>query len=234
MSVYLNSKKFCLDGSEIIVFFSDIKVLNFNFQNYLSHQEIIKAASIQNPVLRNKYIFCRYFIRLSVASVLGISLFFDEFLAGPFGKPLLPEPYSNISFNISHTNEKIIVAFCADGEVGVDIETRGRRVSKVLCDYVFRPEEICFVSRKDSRDRDNYFLRLWVLKEAVLKCEGSGLYKKPQDILIECSSIGIGLSAISVFMRNDCGSERFSACCIFDVKDVIGAIALRAINRNTF
>lgn len=90
-----------------------------------------------------------------------------RFTHGSFGKPYLVG--SELQFSISHTNKAVCAAFSDEGEVGVDIENKSRRVTQRLYDRVLSDSEKPRV--KSGED----FVRLWVQKEAFLKRLGTGI-----------------------------------------------------------
>ena len=89
----------------------------------------------------------------------------------PQGKPTVEGCY----FNLSDAGE---VAVCAvsDREVGIDIE-RPRELKDALIERAFTPAEI----RAADGDRD-FFIRLWTIKESVMKWYGLGLSLMPEHI----------------------------------------------------
>ncbi|MBQ9267350.1 MAG: 4'-phosphopantetheinyl transferase superfamily protein [Clostridia bacterium] len=83
-----------------------------------------------------------------------------------FGKPYLKE-HKEIFFNISHTKH-IAACVIANTEVGVDVE-EVREYSPLLLDKILNEEE------KANLKNDNDFFKYWTIKEAVCKCEGTGI-----------------------------------------------------------
>lgn len=79
-------------------------------------------------------------------------------------------------FSISHTPSH---AFCvlSDVPVGIDAEEMNRTVHLELAEKILSPtEKIRFDAVPDKRAA---LLRLWVLKEAAVKCTGEGLRGYP-------------------------------------------------------
>ena len=92
----------------------------------------------------------------------------------PRGKPYFPD--SPWHFSISHTKHH---AFCALAKfpLGIDAEEMGRPIKPALAEKVLSPSEKL---RYDGcSDKNNAFLRLWVLKEASAKLSGEGLRGYP-------------------------------------------------------
>ena len=90
------------------------------------------------------------------------------------GKPYFPG--ETLHFSITHTPRH---AFCvlSDRPVGIDAEELGRRVSPKLARKVLSPAELA--RYEAAADPAECFLRLWVLKEALVKCSGEGLRGYP-------------------------------------------------------
>lgn len=86
---------------------------------------------------------------------------------GSFGKPFLKN--SDLQFSLSHTRGAVVAAFGEDGELGVDIERRDRRVNERMYARALCEEE----RQKAHSDED--FIRFWVKKEAFLKRLGVGI-----------------------------------------------------------
>lgn len=84
------------------------------------------------------------------------------------------KPYTNIKnfhFNISHSNEIVVVAY-AQKDIGVDIEFHKTRDYNRLKDN-FHKEEQEFI--ENSFDKLGAFYSIWTLKESYLKAVGIGL-----------------------------------------------------------
>lgn len=85
------------------------------------------------------------------------------------GKPFLKG--ENIFFNISHCKSGVAVAV-SDSEIGIDIqdiEPYKESVAKRVC----TEKEIELIKKSENKDRA--FTRIWTLKEAAAKCDGSGI-----------------------------------------------------------
>ena len=95
----------------------------------------------------------------------------SEIVITPAGKPTAEGCF----FNVSHTGE-IAVCAVSDREVGIDIE-RPRKLSDAVIDRAFTPHEI----RMAGGDTDR-FIRLWTIKESVMKWYGLGLGLMPEHI----------------------------------------------------
>lgn len=94
---------------------------------------------------------------------------------GPHGIPRVAgAPY----FSISHCSGTVVVAACADHEVGVDVEDAERRDVEDVIDQFLAPAE-----RQPGLTAGD-LLRYWVRKEAVVKATGAGLYADLCTVLV--------------------------------------------------
>lgn len=94
---------------------------------------------------------------------------------GPHGIPRVAgAPY----FSISHCPGTVVVAACADHEVGVDVEDAERRDVEEVIDQLLAPAE-----RQPGLTAGD-LLRYWVRKEAVVKATGAGLYADLRTVLV--------------------------------------------------
>jgi 4'-phosphopantetheinyl transferase len=111
------------------------------------------------------------------------------FVEGPNGKPLAqsagqPAP---VSFNLSHANGMVGVAVLAHPgvPVGFDLERFERRIDLGVADRYFRPEEVNWLMSLTADERLRGFLRLWTLKEALIKATGEGLSRELDSFWFE-------------------------------------------------
>lgn len=98
-----------------------------------------------------------------------------------FGREAKGRPFLNHAnapdFNLSDTRGGTLLAICATGRIGVDIEylTREPPVSKLASRW-FCAEETAALARMTTADARQAFLRLWTAKEASCKATGTGIY----------------------------------------------------------
>ena len=97
-----------------------------------------------------------------------------EITKGPHGKPYFSD--SPWYFSITHTRHH---AFCvlSDKPVGIDAEETDRKVNLALAEKILSPSEK--KRYETAADKTSALLKLWVLKEAAVKCTGRGIYGYP-------------------------------------------------------
>ena len=97
---------------------------------------------------------------------------------GEHGKPAIVG-HPEICFNMSHCREAAICVL-SDKPVGVDIESI-RRYSDSLARYTMNDAEMERIEHAERSDVE--FIRLWTLKEAVLKHSGEGIRNDLKHVL---------------------------------------------------
>jgi 4'-phosphopantetheinyl transferase len=101
---------------------------------------------------------------------------------GEYGKPFL-SGYPEIHFNMSHCREAAICVL-SDKPVGVDVESIGR-YKESLARYTMNDVEMERIELSENPDVE--FIRLWTMKEAVLKQVGTGITDNLKSVLTDFS-----------------------------------------------
>ena len=94
------------------------------------------------------------------------------------GKPSIVG-HPEIFFNLSHCKEAVLCAI-SEQPVGVDVESV-RSFNDSLVHYTMNEDEIREI--ETAEDRAVAFIRLWTMKEAALKLEGTGISKDMKQVL---------------------------------------------------
>ena len=99
-----------------------------------------------------------------------------DFCYNENGKPLL----DGFNFSFSHCDTLFCIAVDKK-PVGVDVEKQ-RQYDEKLAKYVLNKEELEFVEKQPNKDEA--FAKLWVQKEATIKCLGLSL-KTPLNYIVD-------------------------------------------------
>jgi 4'-phosphopantetheinyl transferase len=130
-------------------------------------------------------------LRVLVAGYLGTEPGAVPFAYGAHGKPGLVRNSgrTDLQFNLSHSGDVALVAFCVGHSIGVDLEHAERGVDALaLAGRYGSPQEQAML-RAIAPDAQSYrFIELWTCKEAWLKAAGLG--------------ITAGLAGVDIEMRN--------------------------------
>ncbi len=122
-----------------------------------------------------------------------------SFIKNGYGKLYLKEQFipktrESLQFNISHSNNMIVLAVALDNEIGIDVEKVNRPILDIAERFfTFRERE--YISKCEPAKRNNTAYQIWTLKEAYIKAKGQGLS-------IPLESIDIFLLNKEVFMKN--------------------------------
>ncbi|MGY5778215.1 4'-phosphopantetheinyl transferase family protein [Rhizobium sp. LEGMi135b] len=152
----------------------------------LSEAEKNRAAAFRSCAARRLFVAGRVLCRTVIANLLGCAPQTLSLAITPSGRPYLPD-YPDIDFNLSHTGDRIALAICRGGRVGIDIERLDAFSEKEGCQImpmILSEQELDQVYQLDKRYRHDVFLACWVQKEAALKCFGQGFLADPQSVML--------------------------------------------------
>lgn len=144
----------------------------------LSERELKKANKYYHEVDRVAFIIRRGALKTIAGHYLGIAPQVLKFKTGSFGKPYITERQNqdDLQFNISVSNNLILLAFTRGGNLGVDVEYV-HPIDSIdsIARHFFSPSEKVRLLSQNPVDKVQSFYRIWTLKEALLKALGIGL-----------------------------------------------------------
>lgn len=171
------------------------------------------AARFHFDADRHSYIAAHGLLRLLIGAWTGRPAAQLAFNAGPYGKPGLVR--GGAAFNLSHTRGMVAVAISPQGDVGVDVEQSGasRDPELDIADRWFSPDEVAQIGAEaEDADKRERFMRIWNLKEAVIKATGRGLSQELTGFTVTPPAPGTedaGLVCHEAWLR-ECGQWRLS------------------------
>ena len=120
-----------------------------------------------------------FYLRLLLAAYLDVPAHEVRIGRETGGKPFIssPESADPLHFNLSHAGDATLVALSLDGPLGVDLEPADRRPRDLMAvaRRYFHRGEVDYLQKLQESERQRAWLRIWTLKEALLKAEGGGL-----------------------------------------------------------
>ncbi|MEM7144033.1 MAG: 4'-phosphopantetheinyl transferase superfamily protein [Verrucomicrobiota bacterium] len=163
------------------------------FEKTLSDDERRRANAFRFEHDRRRFVAARGQLRALLGHYSDVPAAEVVIRAGVHGKPYLHYPSELIHFNVSHTGDKAIIAFCPDGPVGVDIEELKREtwlneIAETFC----TGGELDAIRRLPTDDHPRELLRLWTAKEAFLKALGKGLQVALDEIELLPGALATG------------------------------------------
>jgi len=142
----------------------------------LSPAEWIRAQRFHFPGDRARFIAGRGLLRTILGRYLDLPPRELRFAHGPHGKPELEGVCSSLTFNLSHSDDLLLLAVTHGRAVGIDLELmRGNVPFQTLADYYFEPEDAWGLRLLPEPQRAGKFYDLWTSAEARLKASGRGL-----------------------------------------------------------
>ena len=140
----------------------------------LSDEERARAGRLVREDDRRRWAASRAILRALLGRYLGVGGRGIRFAVSAEGKPALPG--GELRFNLSHSDELALYAFCHDAEVGIDVEQGARlRDPLAVARRILGPGEEQRLRALEPAARRREFLRSWARHEAVTKCIGTGI-----------------------------------------------------------
>lgn len=127
-----------------------------------------KALRYRNRIDRNNCVLTYLMLIIALKECFQITDFTIQY--GRYGKPFLKE-YPNVFFSISHCKCGCVVVV-ADGLVGIDIQNIVP-FSWDVAERVCCAEELGVLKQSTYKERE--FIRMWTMKESLLKMTGEGI-----------------------------------------------------------
>ena len=155
---------------------SGLKFDQADVNKLLSPDELERMDRFHFEPDRRNFLFCRSVLRILLGSYLGASPAELRFAYSAHGKPSLAGSVDTIEFNLSHSENQLLIAICRGRKVGVDIERADLDVNVMdIAQRFFSPAELERLQSEPPDSRHELFYSCWTLKEAWLKAHGEGL-----------------------------------------------------------
>jgi 4'-phosphopantetheinyl transferase len=141
----------------------------------LSEDERTRASRFHFPHHQRRFIVARGLLRRLLADYLQLDSSKIEFSYTQRGKPEIAKDF-HLQFNLSHSEELVVYAFCWHHPVGVDIEyIRLASDIEQIADRFFTKWEYDRLRSLPPAEQTLAFFRCWTRKEAYLKACGDGI-----------------------------------------------------------
>ena len=145
----------------------------------LSDEELFRADRFKVEHARKSFLISHYLLRQTLSRYLQTDASSIRYRYGEHGKPELDTPDGqNLQFNLSHSGNRLLVAICHDGEIGVDIERIQERTNplQLARHFMSKDEALQLAELKDPVAQREFFFTLWTRKEAYVKALGKGFF----------------------------------------------------------
>jgi 4'-phosphopantetheinyl transferase len=157
----------------------DDAALLARYRGLLSEAECHQQDSFHFARDQHRYLVTRALVRTTLSQYADIAPELWTFTTSAHGRPAISneDPRARtLSFNITHTDELVVLGVTHDRELGIDTEEyRNRRVALEIADRYFSAEEVADLYDQPPAGQPERFFRYWTLKESYIKARGLGL-----------------------------------------------------------
>jgi 4'-phosphopantetheinyl transferase len=152
---------------------------HIRYAPYLSQERTEKISRLKSASNKELSASVYFLLRYALAAQYGI----DEQVVFEYGKNEKPclKSYPGIHFNLSHTANAVACAV-SDLPIGVDVQ-RITTVPDKVARRVLADGEYAEYLKSDSPDE--FFCRVWAIKESVLKRTGQGISAEFKDVIAD-------------------------------------------------
>ncbi|MDF1519767.1 MAG: 4'-phosphopantetheinyl transferase superfamily protein [Brevefilum sp.] len=217
--------RWCLPtfGSPLIVSAQLEGKTGAQFFGLLSENEKARVSRLKNRAVAERWVITHGILRLVLGQILQMAPQRLKFGENRYQKPFLSCPAdSNLSFNLSHSEEFLLIALTKGRRIGIDVERLSPdRDFAAIAPLVFSPEEQALLSCSSDPRLD--FYTLWTAKEAILKATGRGFSFPPRQVQLTIKDTALTIVNLPVELSKD------GACALTPFQPETGYAAAVAI-----
>src|SRR5579872_2711510 len=149
------------------------------YRTLLSEVERQQERRFYFPQDRHRYLLTRALVRTVLSRYLPVLPQDWQFAADEHGRPHIVNSVpgvDDLSFNISHTREIVMLGVTKRSALGVDVEGANADTATVaLADRYFSVAEAASLRALPQAAQSERFFDYWTLKESYIKARGLGL-----------------------------------------------------------
>lgn len=185
-----------LEAGQVVVWGAEVSAVSDSVGDLfglLSGSERLKAERLQVGAAREASVVARGGLRVLLGAYAGVAAdaVVIEQLEG--GKPVLGD--GSVAFSVAHSGDWVVWAFARGGAVGVDLErVRSEVAWESVAKRYFSGEERALL--RSMEDPVRVFFDLWVMKEALVKASGVGVFEGMGDAVVSGLDMGVPERAV--------------------------------------
>ena len=157
----------------------------------LEKNEVDEFREIKNETRKSEFINTRHLLK-NLAEKFGYPLSDFQIQKDEQGKPYALTNNNQLYLSIAHIPEFILCGISAEKDFGLDLEPVSRKVHEGLKKRIYHPEE-------DADVKSLELIRLWTIKEALVKLQGGGLRTNLNDVKVK----KVGNEQFSAIFNNE-------------------------------
>lgn len=142
----------------------------------LEEEERVEYHAINSENRKSEFINTRHLLK-GLAAKFGYHGSDFKIKKDEMGKPYGETEDRHIYLSISHSADYIICGLSEERDLGIDLEPADRKVHEGLKNRIFHPQE-------EEQIRSMDLIRVWTIKEALVKLYGRGLRTNLNDLLL--------------------------------------------------
>lgn len=148
------------------------------YRTLLSPPELQAQQRFHFEKDRHRYLVTRALVRTVLSRYAPIAPQDWVFAANAYGKPSVANTAAlaqSLSFNVSHTQDLVLVGVTDGAALGVDVESTQRGAALNVAQAFFAPPEVADLAQLPAHLQSDRFFQYWTLKESYIKARGLGL-----------------------------------------------------------
>ncbi|MEO8163817.1 MAG: 4'-phosphopantetheinyl transferase superfamily protein [Betaproteobacteria bacterium] len=218
------------DAVEVVVTRLDLDNDAFHIlAGSLCEDELARARRFHLERDRRRFIVARGRLRQMLAQRLGIQPQAVELSYGAHGKPFLAGGSATMDwrFNVSHSRDIAVFAFCRGREIGIDVEAIHRvYCADTIAQQFFSRNEVQAYLALDPRDKEAGFFNCWTRKEAFIKAIGDGLHYP-----LDSFDVSVSPHEPAAILRLDDAQATDGGWCLRSFSPMPGYVAALVVER---
>lgn len=167
-----------LKKGKIHVYLTPPEAVDITQEDWLDSNEQARANNFKFSKDRHLYVAAHLYVRNILSQYGSLPPSSWCFQTNLYGKPFVSNhQYTELCFNLSHTQGLIACIISYKQAVGIDVEQyKPLPDFNALCQTAFSPLEIAdILSLKKRSVQEQRFFTYWTLKESYIKARGMGL-----------------------------------------------------------